>query len=477
MGKKPLRDMVVLLPGITGSVLQKGGKDIWAISGQAAYRWLASAGRSLQDLHLQNGEPGDITATRVMPDAHIVPGLVKIDGYAATSRMIDETFDILPGSLTDHRPANFIEFPYDWRLDNRIHARRLAALIEDRLLEWRRHSGNPQARVILVAHSMGGLISRYYLEVLDGWRACRALITFGTPYRGSLNALNFLANGYKKLFLDLTEAMRSFPSVYQLLPIYKALKVGGEYGRVAETRDVPGVNETMARDALAFHREIEEQVNAHLDNREYRENGYAIVPVVGTRQPTLQSGVLAGGRVTVGLELPPWIDEMLDEGDGTVPRISATPIELSDAYRDSFVAERHGSLQCNRSILDDLRGRLQHMQARGLREIRGAEESPAAAERSAIALDLHDLYGPGEPVTLTARLVNVNRPVGTLQAYIEGVDAPAAVREPRPFVETPDGWAAQLDKLPPGLYRVEVRTASAGAWAPSPIHDLFEIAG
>src|SRR4029434_11089128 len=32
-----------------------------------------------------------------------------------------------------------------------------------------------------------------------GWRDCRALITFGTPYRGSANALNYLANGYKKL--------------------------------------------------------------------------------------------------------------------------------------------------------------------------------------------------------------------------------------------------------------------------------------
>jgi triacylglycerol esterase/lipase EstA (alpha/beta hydrolase family) len=63
---------------------------------------------------------------------------------------------------------------------------------------------------------MGGLVARYYLEVLEGWRDCRALITFGTPYRGSANALNYLANGYKKLFLDLTEVMRSFSSIYQL---------------------------------------------------------------------------------------------------------------------------------------------------------------------------------------------------------------------------------------------------------------------
>lgn len=140
------------------------------------------------------------------------------------------------------RPADFIEFPYDWRLDNRINAAMLRDLVSDRLRRWREYSHNPDARVIFLAHSMGGLVARYYLEVLEGLRDCRALITFGTLYRVSLNALDFLANGYKRLFVDLTEVMRSFPSAYQLLPIYKALRVGSDYVRVAEATGVPGVD-------------------------------------------------------------------------------------------------------------------------------------------------------------------------------------------------------------------------------------------
>lgn len=120
MGGKPLNDMVVLLPGITGRVLQKDGKDVWAISGQAAWGWLRSLGDSLQDMLLEGGDPGGMVATRVMPDAHVVPGLVKIDGYSATAKMVAETFDVVVGSIWDAQPANFIEFPYDWRLDNRI---------------------------------------------------------------------------------------------------------------------------------------------------------------------------------------------------------------------------------------------------------------------------------------------------------------------------------------------------------------------
>jgi hypothetical protein len=99
---------------------------------------------------------------------------------------------------------------------------------------------------------MGGLVVRYFLEVLGGWRDCRALVTFGTPYRGSLNALNFLANGYKRLFTDLSEVMRSFPSMYQLLPIYRALRIGEDYVRVAEAASVPGIDRARAEDALGF---------------------------------------------------------------------------------------------------------------------------------------------------------------------------------------------------------------------------------
>ena len=433
-------------------------------------------GDSLQDLRLKGKDPGGIIAARVMPDAHVVPGLVKIDGYSATTKMVADTFDIVPGSIRDARPANFIEFPYDWRLDNRINARRLATLVADGLPRWREHSGNPNARVIFLAHSMGGLVVRYFLEVLEGWRDCRALITFGTPYRGSLNALNFLANGYKRLFMDLSEVMRSFPSMYQLLPIYPALRVGEDYVRVAEAGRVPGVEAAWAEDALAFHREIEAKVDEHRKDHEYLDKGYVIVPVVGTRQPTLQSAVLAGGRLTPGVELPSWIDPLLADGDGTVPRASAIPIELSDAYRDSFVPERHGSLQRNRAVLDDVRGRLEQMQVRGLGEIRAPEESPAAGERPAIAVDLDDLYVAGEPVMLRARLINVQGSPGPLRARIESVDAPIAAAAPAlEFTEAAEGWTLALEELPPGLYRAEVRGAKAGPLAPPPVHDLFEV--
>ncbi|WP_327207983.1 lipase/acyltransferase domain-containing protein [Rhizobium johnstonii] len=471
-----LNDMIVMLPGISGSVLQKGGRDVWAVSGQAAWRALTSGGRSLQDLRLEGGEPDGIVATRVIADAHIVPGLVKIDGYTSISRMIRNAFDVVGGAVTEDHAANYIEFPYDWRLDNRVSARRLEQLVNHRLRLWREYSDNPAARVIFVAHSMGGLVARYYLEVLEGWKNCRALITFGTPYRGSLNALDFLANGYKGVFLDLTEAMRSFPSVYQLLPIYETLWKGDKYVRVAEAGYLPDIDPVLATDALRFHREIEEKVEEHRQDPAYRDGGYAIMPVVGTRQPTKQSAIFEDGKVTVGFAMPSWIDAGLDGGDGTVPRASAIPIELSDANRNSFVPERHGSLQCNRSVLNDLQGRLEQTQVRDMRNIRGPEDRITSTGQAALSLDLEDMYLADEPVTFRAKLLDARQAFGKVRGLIESVDAPVS-QQTIDLVEVEDGWTVTLHGLPPGLYRIQMRTAEGGPMAPQPVRDLFEVAG
>ena len=59
-----LRDMVIVLPGITGSVLQKDGKDVWALSGQAAWGALTSLGGTLEVLTLAGDDPDCQSASK-----------------------------------------------------------------------------------------------------------------------------------------------------------------------------------------------------------------------------------------------------------------------------------------------------------------------------------------------------------------------------------------------------------------------------
>lgn len=471
--KRPLRHMVVVIPGITGSVLERDGKDVWGSSGQALWNALASRGADLRALALTGDDDG-VAATRLMPRVHVVPGLVRIDGYERLIDMIAETFAI----VRDDRghASNFVEFPYDWRRDNRVNAQRLGALVDEILPVWRERSGADDAQVVVVAHSMGGLLARYWIECLGGWRQCRALMTLGTPYRGAPNALGYLANGYKRLGVDLTQAMRTFPSVHQLLPRYPMVDAAGLTSRVAETPGIDGVDGRLACDGLAFHREIDAAVAAN--DAEHGRDRYALLPFAGTRQSTAQSAVLTDGRLTLSDALPDGVDALLADGDGTVPRVSATPVELSESFRDTFVVERHSSLQANAHVLVDLCERLAQLQVRGLAAVRGPGGGRAAEEsRPALAINVADAFVDGEPIVVEARFDGSEVQLGRPQARIEPLTALAAPVV-RPFAPSPDGgWRLEAEGLPDGLHRLTVSVEGGGPWAPSPVHDVFGVVG
>jgi hypothetical protein len=312
---------------------------------------------------------------------------------------------------------------------------------------------------------MGGLVSRYYLEVLGGWQDSRALFTFGTPYRGSLNAVNFLANGYKQLFLDLTEVMRSLTSIYQLLPIYEVVKIGETYKRIAEADGLPNIDKLRAQDALKFHREIEAAVEQNRKLDAYHQS-FSIVPIAGVQQPTLQSALLENGKLAASENLPKALLTRPDlgDGDGTVPQISAIPIERSSNFDNFFIAEQHGGLQNQKQVLENLRNCL---------ELSQFDLASVKAPQAAISLSLDDLYLPDEQVKIRAKVTGAIS-FGKLQAEITSVsnDRPAITLD---FEQQEQEWVLAIDSLQQGLYRVKVQTEQASDQAPSPVHDLFEV--
>jgi hypothetical protein len=472
MSKKEMPHLIVVLPGITGSVLVKDGVDVWAPTRGAIWRGLWSRGETLQALQLDDDDPtadslGDgVEATRLVTDAHIVPGLVKIDGYSGLVSALHERFDLVEETENGSEPANLLQFPYDWRRDNRVAARKLQAAVNRLLSRWRKHSGYNDAKIIVIAHSMGGLISQYFLECLEGWRDCLALITFGTPFRGSPAALGYLANGYKKAFIDLTNVLRSCTSVYQLLPRYEMLDVNGELKRIAETGPIPSIDAKKANDALAFHREIETAIKNNESNEIYLRNKYKTLPFVGVYQPTLQSAIWKNNIIEVGSSLPKGFPDELDGGDGTVPRCSATPVEMSREFRETFHAERHSSLQTNWYILDDVLNRIEQMVAAdALANIRGSDPRSAA---TGLSLTLDDLYAVDEPVLVQIESVKCNP--DSVSVQLTNSDT----REVSIFVAafSNDRWKLEIPALPSGTYSIEAK--ADGGIAP-PVHDVFVI--
>jgi len=101
-----------------------------------------------------------------------------------------------------HAGADVKLFPYDWRLSNTYNAQLLA----EKINEWWWHGMTPQqvdpeCKVTIIAHSMGGLLARYFIESekFDGPRYVRQLITVGTPHCGLPEAYTNLL-GKTRLF-------------------------------------------------------------------------------------------------------------------------------------------------------------------------------------------------------------------------------------------------------------------------------------
>jgi hypothetical protein len=449
------KDVIVLLPGILGSALEKGGKPVWDVTAGAIGNALFSLGTSVSDLALsREGSTGDgVTATHLLTNAHIVPFFWKIDGYDDLSRFIQEKLKLTPGE-------DFFEFPYDWRLDNRISAKRLAAAALS-WLERRRHQYS-DARLVLIGHSMGGLVARYFLEVLNGWKDTKMLITLGTPYRGSVKALDFLANGLRRKLgplklLDLTKLVQSLPSAYQLLPIYQCVGKAEDQLQHLETlqqKKVGDLDVDRARAGIAFHREIDKAAEA---NRRQSGYGYHIVPVVGTYQPTFQSALFTPDGVK---PLLTYAGQPMREGDGTVPSFSATPIEMSTANVEMFVACPHASLQNFDPVRNQLRAVLEDM---NISQLKGVPSEP-------LSLDMQDAFAGEQEVRVRVRCAAAIDP---LQAVVSNVETGATVQRQSSGSPDAEGWQdLNVGILPGGTYRIEVDEADNLAES---ISDLFVV--
>jgi pimeloyl-ACP methyl ester carboxylesterase len=403
-------------------------------------------------------EPAEdgVSATALVSDVQIIPGLLKLDGYSKLSSFLRTSFELY--SANDRGVGgNYLEFAYDWRLDNRINARRLAEKVDRMLSDWKAQTGVKNARVIFVAHSMGGLIARYYLEALGGWRCCRALFSLGTPFRGSLNSLSYLANGFKLGPYSLTAMVRSCPSVYQLMPTYAAVHTGERYESATNMSPHVAISAILQQQASAFHAEIN---SAHAQNgrdERYRTQGYASIAFVGVNQKTFQSAHLVRGIFDIGYYAPAGIDDNLIGGDGTVPMLSAIPDESYGMYPESYLSERHSALQSNRRLLEDLRTRLMRMQSPELRSIRSDVSEDSLQEFGGFSLNLEDAYPEGQPVTCGVSRSDALPDDRVLVTVCDSADCNSG--ESINMVVGPSAigrWEWQIAPLPVGIYRLSV---------------------
>jgi pimeloyl-ACP methyl ester carboxylesterase len=432
-----VRDLIVVVPGILGSRLVRNGKEIWGLPGGIAHNLAHPEATLTLEGDGYDVDPSVNADGLVRAPVHF-PGLAKVDGLRRLVRFLRQRVP------SDH----LLVFPYDWRLSNRVNGRLLAALVE----QWRRWSRDRDAKLVLVCHSMGGLVARAFLDLEGGAAQCRRLFTVGTPYFGSVKALGCLVNGVYswagRIGEELTTLVRTWPSVYELLPTYPA--VVGPCGNLTSLAEIDGLDRERFQDARAFHDDLHGAVKA----RHGQPPPYEITAVIGAFQPTAQFARITPGQVQLLTEH----DGVDLRGDGTVPRQAACPPDWDDDGRGTFFAHTHLSLPSSRRVLDHLHAVLT------------AVPRPPMAVTAGLAIQVPELVWEGEPFEVVAE---ATAPRLALRAEVVAVDGGTSKKQ---IVEPRDGQqAATFPGLAPGTYLATISAAAPSVRGVEPVTDAFTV--
>jgi pimeloyl-ACP methyl ester carboxylesterase len=335
--------ILVFVPGYMGSTLRDKatGRTVWLDFSTFPLNPLKWADWLDEWMRLMS-YPSDLEASGIVDDIVFVPPFVKMEQYG-------RLFDALAGMgykvEGNEREVNLYKFPYDWRQDNRISAQQLGKAIE----HWR--SLHPGAEVWIIAHSNGGVVSRWYVEQEGGKDVVSRMILMGSPYDGTPKVMRIAFNGADSLIrpgldvLNIAERtkklFRTFPSLYQLMP------VKNNFLRDAGNTDISAFNGSGWLDEPRQREYLE-------DGRRFTETlgdaaSVETLCFFGRKRPTLTAGVVSVEALGKWDAIQ-WQDT--DAGDGTIPERSAAHPKAASRY--PFVVG-HGDIYVNPAVLEFLK--------------------------------------------------------------------------------------------------------------------------
>jgi pSer/pThr/pTyr-binding forkhead associated (FHA) protein len=300
------RSIVVFLPGLMGSELWLGNERVWPnvktiISNPDIFRYPSNV---------------PLEPRGIVDEVVIVPNLIKQDQY-------NRLGDYLVEDLHYQRGVDFFEFAYDWRQDVRTSAHKLGELIQNI------PSSQP---VVLIAHSLGTMVSRYYVECLGGKKRVARMILMGGPHQGAVKGLTSMLVAPQVLpFGIMGERLRqivlSFPTSYQILPTYEVAV--DQHGKKINFLEEESWLDEDHRPLLRAGREFRRELGMRASVPAISIFGYGIKTISDVRVVRDESGKLLQVSYTTG-----------SNGDASVLEKSA----FLDGTEIHPVRQYHGSL-------------------------------------------------------------------------------------------------------------------------------------
>ena len=253
----PYRNPVILIPGILGSKLVDRPSDVivWGAFGLGNANPNTAEGARLVALPMTKGKIFSELHDNVIPTETLDKVVISFGGYPLVLNTYAHILGVLGvGGYRDQQQSiqdvvdwgdlhfTCFQFAYDWRRDLVESARKLDDFIKEKKqyveqeLERRYGITDHDVKFDIVAHSMGGLVARYYLRygardlpedgslpqlTWAGSRYVETLIMVGTPNGGSMDAMLKLVEGYQPaLFLPYypPAVIGTMPSLYEMLP-------------------------------------------------------------------------------------------------------------------------------------------------------------------------------------------------------------------------------------------------------------------
>ncbi len=223
-------------------------------------------------------------------------------------------------------------FPYDWRNDNVI----TAGLLKEKINKVKMQTG--REKVDVVAHSMGGLVSRYYVQSNEYEDDVDQLIFLGVPHKGSPSAyliweategFGSIKEKIAKIYLSIEAYLsgdnslfdyiqNKIKSVEQLLPVYPYLQDVG-------FTQLRGYNQNLYPNNYPYNSFLE-SLNSEENLNKFSNSGVRVSNMVG------DNGDNTIGAINVSsgeLYHPMWEHGYMEEiiyvsGDQTVPHMSSS---------------------------------------------------------------------------------------------------------------------------------------------------------